>query len=59
MYIYMIYVNMNKGVCLIPKPMLSLGLQEYPNVYITWISAVMTILTCFQKDEDLVIKKLL
>lgn len=31
----MIYVNMNKGVCLIPKPMLSLGLQEYPNVYIT------------------------
>ena len=59
MYICMIYVNMNKGVCLIPKPMLSLGLQEYPNVYTTWISAVMTILTCFQKDENLINKKLL
>lgn len=38
--------------------MLSLEVQEYPNVNITWMSAVMTILTCFQKDEDLINKLL-
>lgn len=36
------------------------GLQEeFPNVNVVLISAVMTILTCFQKDEVLMNKKLL
>lgn len=33
--------------------------EEFPNVNFALISAVVTILTCFQKDEALINKKLL